>query len=337
MLTVEALNVRYGQVHAVRDVDLVVPDDAHAVGLVGESGSGKSTIVKAILQLVPADSGAISYDDFRVGGLKGQQLLAYRRAVQIVPQDTDASLNPRMRVHSAIAEVLRAHDVARGPALRERVVRLLEDVGLEREHGDRLPHQLSGGQRQRVAIARALAVEPRLLLLDEPTSALDVTVQDRILALLERLRAERRVSYLFVSHNLAVVNRLCESVAVLYLGHLVELGATSAVLVRPAHPYTVALRSAVPVLHKPAGGAGRLVLHGPTPDAAHPAQGCVFHPRCPLAVDRCRSESPALRRLDDRRVACHRADEVLAGVLDRPSPPIGDTPATTTPIERPLT
>jgi oligopeptide/dipeptide ABC transporter ATP-binding protein len=326
MLTVEALNVRYGRVHAVRDFRLRVPDDAHAVGLVGESGSGKSTIVKAILQLVPADSGAITYDDVRVGELKGRHLHAYRRAVQIVPQDTDASLNPRMRVRSAIAEVLRAHDVARGSALQEHVTRLLEDVGLEREHGDRLPHQLSGGQRQRVAIARALAVEPRLLLLDEPTSALDVTVQDRILALLERLREERRVSYLFVSHNLAVVNRLCESVAVLYLGHLVERGATSAVLFRPAHPYTVALRSAVPVLRKPSDGPGRLVLHGPTPDAAHPAQGCVFHPRCPLAIDRCRSESPALRSLDDRSVACHRADEVLAGALARPRPPSATSP-----------
>ena len=284
---------------------------------------------------MPTDSGAITYRDFRVGELKGQQLLAYRRAVQIVPQDTDASLNPRMRVSSAIAEVLRAHDIARGPALQERVVRLLEDVGLEREHGGRLPHQLSGGQRQRVAIARALAVEPRLLLLDEPTSALDVTVQDQDPAtFLEGLREERRVSYLFVSHNLAIVNRLCESVAVLYLGHLVEFGATSAVLARPAHPYTVALRSAVPVLRKAGGGTGRLVLHGPLPDAAHPAQGCVFHPRCPLAVDRCRSESPALRSLDDRRVACHRADEVLAGILDQP-PTIGDIAATTTPMRKP--
>jgi peptide/nickel transport system ATP-binding protein len=324
VLKVEALNVRYGAVHAVRDVDLQVPDDAHAVGLVGESGSGKSTIVKAILQLVAADSGAITYGDFQVGDLRGERLLAYRRAVQIVPQDTDASLNPRMRVRSSIAEVLRAHGVRRGPGLDERVVALLEDVGLGREHAGRLPHQLSGGQRQRVAIARALAVGPRLLLLDEPTSALDVTVQDRILTLLERLREERRVSYLFVSHNLAVVNRLCESVAVLYLGHVVEIGATSAVLRRPAHPYTAALRSAVPVLRKPADEAGRLVLHGPAPDAARPAQGCVFHPRCPLAIDRCRSEAPLQRLLDDRHVACHRAEEVLAGALARPAPPVDE-------------
>jgi oligopeptide/dipeptide ABC transporter ATP-binding protein len=316
MLRVADLHVRFGPVHSVAGVDLSVPDGAHAVGLVGESGSGKTTIVRAILQLVPHAAGTITYDGFEVGGLRGGRLSSFRREVQLVPQDADGSLSPRMRVRTAIAEVLRTHELATRRNADTRVDALLADVGLLPEHGDRLPHQLSGGQRQRVVIARALAVEPRLLLLDEPTSAVDVTVQDQVLRLLERLREEREVSYLFVSHNLAVVERLCESVVVLYHGRVAETGPTQVVLGSPAHPYTVALRSAVPQL-KPGVRGGRIVLHGAPPDPANPPPGCVFHPRCPLAIERCRIEVPLLGEVAGRRVACHRADEVLAGALDQ--------------------
>lgn len=322
MLQVNDLHVRFGDVQSVAGVDLAVPDGAHAVGLVGKSGSGKTTIVRAILQLVPHAEGTITYDDFQVGQLRGRRLSGFRRSVQLVPQDADGSLSPRMRVGTAIAEVLRTHGLATRRDVDARVDALLADVGLLPEHGRRLPHQLSGGQRQRVVIARALAVEPRLLLLDEPTSAVDVTVQDQVLTLLERLRAEREVSYLFISHNLAVIERVCESVVVLYHGRVAETGPTSSVLANPGHPYTVALRSAVPQL-KNAGRRGRLVLHGAPPDPANPPPGCVFHPRCPLAIERCRNEVPLLADVGGgRRVACHRVDEVLAGALtERRSPP----------------
>jgi peptide/nickel transport system ATP-binding protein len=325
MLRVADLHVRFGDVQSVAGVDLAVPDGAHAVGLVGESGSGKTTIVRAILQLVPHAEGTITYDDFQVGQLRGRRLSGFRRCVQLVPQDADGSLSPRMRVGTAIAEVLRTHGLATRRDAGARVDALLADVGLLPEHGRRLPHQLSGGQRQRVVIARALAVEPRLLLLDEPTSAVDVTVQDQVLTLLERLRAEREVSYLFISHNLAVIERLCESVVVLYHGRVAETGPTSSVLANPGHPYTVALRSAVPQL-KNAGRRGRLVLHGAPPDPANPPPGCVFHPRCPLAIERCRNEVPLLGDAGGgRRVACHRVDEVLAGGLTERRSPLSES------------
>jgi len=219
-----------------------------------------------------------------------------------------------MRIDTAIGEVLRTHELATRRDVGDRVAALLTDVGLAPETARRLPHQLSGGQRQRVVIARALAVSPKLLVLDEPTSALDVTVQDQVLSLLERMQAEHGVSFLFISHILAVVERLCESVVVLYHGRIVETGPTAAVLARPAHPYTVALRSAVPQLKGERDA--RLVLRGALPDPANPPSGCVFHPRCPLAVERCRTEVPVLETISaGRSVACHRADEVLAGAL----------------------
>jgi peptide/nickel transport system ATP-binding protein len=217
-----------------------------------------------------------------------------------------------MRVGTALAEVVRAHRLAGSDGVPRRIEQLLDDVGLEAEHARRYPHQLSGGQRQRVAIARALAVEPRVLVLDEPTSALDVTVQARILTLVGRLREERRLAYLLISHNLAIVERLCEDTAVMYLGRIVEEGPTPSLLSRPAHPYTVALRAAVPELE--ARTRSFPLVTGPPPDSADPPAGCPFHPRCPLAIDRCRTEPPALREVGPgRRAACHRAEEVLSG------------------------
>lgn len=218
-----------------------------------------------------------------------------------------------MRIGTTIAEALRAHNVVPRESAAERVAELLAEAGLEPAFGERYPHQLSGGQRQRVAIARALSVQPRLLVLDEPTSALDVRTQARILKLIDRLRAERKLSYLLITHNLGVVSELCEQTAVLYLGKIAEIGRTDLLLSAPAHPYTQALRSAVPEVEV-AGRRSRIVLPGDPPSAASLPAGCVFHPRCPFTLDRCRTEIPQLRDVGaGRRVACHRAEEVLAG------------------------
>jgi oligopeptide/dipeptide ABC transporter ATP-binding protein len=315
LLEVGGLQVRFGPVRAVDGVTFGVAQGPFGLGLVGESGSGKTTIGRAIMRLIPVHSGAIRLDGLDLATMRGSELRRLRRSLQIVFQDVDTSLDPRMRVGAAIEEALRTHRVVARSASRKRVVeQLLEEVDLPAGFAGRFPHQLSGGQRQRVAIARALAVEPRLLILDEPTSALDVTVQDRILRLIAGLRRERGLAYLLISHNLAVVERLCEETAVLYLGRVVEQGPTPEILSRPVHPYTVALRSAVPEIDL-AARRSRLLIPGTPPDPSNPPPGCAFHPRCPLAVDRCRTETPALREVAGRTVACHRAQEVLEGKL----------------------
>ena len=310
MLELRDLTVRYGSDVAVNAVSLTIPDGPVGVGLVGESGSGKTTIARAIMHLVRASDGAVLLDGEDVLRARGRALRAYRRAVQIVFQDPDLTLDPRMRIGTAVAEGLRAHDLVSRDGAAERVAELLVEVGLEAEYAERLPHQLSGGQRQRVAIARALAVQPRVLVLDEPTSALDVTVQARVLALIGRLREERSLAYLLISHNLAVVEQLCERTAVLYLGHLVEEGPTELLLDRPAHPYTQALRAAVPDLDEALPAPA--IRPDATGDVEPPAGGCPFAGRCPMVIDRCRDERPALRELEGRRVACHRAEEALS-------------------------
>lgn len=246
LLEVEDLHVRFDGVRAVDGVTFRVPAGPYGLGLVGESGSGKTTTGRAILRLVAVERGSIRLEGRDVLELRGAELRTYRRAVQIVFQDPTMSLDPRMRVGAAIGEALRAHHVVPRSEIPMRVADLLKEVGLEPEFAHRYPHQLSGGQRQRVAIARALSVEPRLLVLDEPTSALDVTVQARILELIGKLREERGLAYVLISHNLAVVEQLCEETAVLYLGQIVEQGQTHQLLTHPSHPYTVALRSAVP-------------------------------------------------------------------------------------------
>jgi oligopeptide/dipeptide ABC transporter ATP-binding protein len=228
----------------------------------------------------------------------------------------DNSLDPRQRVGAAIGEVLTVHGLARA-AVRDRVAALLSEAALDPALAARYPHQLSGGQRQRAAIARALAVSPRLLVLDEPTSALDVTAQARVLATIRRLRAERGLSCLLITHNLAIVPELCERTAVLYLGRIAETGPTASLLASPAHPYTLALRSAVPEVD-PARRRSRIILPGGTQVTAARPDGCAFHPRCPLAIDKCRVVVPEPRSVaPGREAACHRAEEVLAGL--RPS------------------
>jgi peptide/nickel transport system ATP-binding protein len=262
-------------------------------------------------------------DGKNIAGLRGKALTDFRRAAQIVFQDPDGVLDPRMRVGAAIGEALIAHGLAGRRTALPQARALLAEVGLDPDFASRYPHQLSGGQRQRVAIARALSVRPRLLVLDEPTSALDVRAQAAILALVGRLRAERGLAYLLITHNLAIVSELCEQTTVLYLGRVAESGPTAALLSLPAHPYTRALRAAVPELGAASGpgAAGpsaashprRLLVPGEPPDATRLPPGCVFHPRCPLAIDRCRTEVPPLRPLlHGRAAACHRAEEVLA-------------------------
>jgi oligopeptide/dipeptide ABC transporter ATP-binding protein len=313
-LAVRDLRVRFGPVRAVDGVSFTLPRAPYGLGLVGESGSGKTTIARAIMRLIPADGGAVEVGGRDVLTARGSALRSLRRQVQIVFQDPDGSLDPRIRVGRAVEEGLRAHRMVAPAQMPDRVRALLGEVDLDPDLAGRFPHQLSGGQRQRVAIARALAVEPRVLVLDEPTSALDVTVQAKILDLIARLRDERGLAYLLISHNLAVVERLCEETAVLYLGRIVEQGPTSSLLARPAHPYTLALRSAVPEIDL-ASRRSRLILTGGVPDPAHPPAGCAFHPRCPFVDERGRTEVPASREVAPGRLAaCHRAEELLAGL-----------------------
>jgi ABC-type microcin C transport system duplicated ATPase subunit YejF len=247
VLAASGIEVRFGEHRTVHDVSLEVPVGPFGLGLIGESGSGKSTIARALLGLTPVSAGTVTFRGKDIRSLRGADMKAFRRGVQIVMQDGTEALNPRMRVGTSVAEGLAVHDlVPRGPERTARVAELLAEVGLDAALGDRYPHELSGGQRQRATIARALAVEPRVLVLDEPTSALDVTVQARILALVKRLREERGLSYLLISHNLAVVDQLCERCLVLRDGEVVEAGATPQVLDHPEHPYTQELRAAVP-------------------------------------------------------------------------------------------
>ncbi len=314
LLEVSDLAVRFGPVRAVDGVSLLLAAGPFGLGLVGESGSGKSTIGRAVVRLVAAAGGQIRFEGKDVAAMRGPALKRYRRAAQIVFQDPDNSLDPRMRIGASVAEPLIAHRIVARRVAPGRARELLAEVGLDPELAGRYPHQLSGGQRQRVAIARALSVQPRLLVLDEPTSAVDVKAQARILRLIADLRAGRNLAYLLITHNLGIVSELCERTAVLYLGRVVESGPTSELLSVPAHPYTQALRSAVPEIDM-AARRSRLVLPGEPPDAASPPPGCVFHPRCPLAIDRCATEVPALREVrPGRQAACHRAEEVLAGV-----------------------
>ncbi len=312
MLAVRDLRVTFGPVRAVDGVSLAIGHGPFGLALVGESGSGKTTVGRAILRLVPTAGGTVRFDGQDVLGLRGRQLRDYRRAAQIVFQDADNSLDPRMRIGTTVGEVLAAHGLAARDARGDRVAALLAEAALDPALASRYPHQLSGGQRQRVAIARALAVSPRLLILDEPTSALDVTAQARILAVVRRLREERALAYLLITHNLAIVTSLCEQMVVLYLGRVAETGPTATLLAGPAHPYTLALRSAVPEVDA-AARRSRIILSGDTPPAGSPPPGCPFHRRCPLAVDVCRVSVPALRTVaPGRQAACHRADEVLS-------------------------
>lgn len=297
-----------GSGRIVRAVDGVsfCLQEGESLGLVGESGSGKSTVGRAILRLVSPTGGAIRFEGADLLGLSEGALRPLRRTMQMIFQDPQSSLNPRRTVMRSVAEPLIVHEGLAGRALRECVRQLLEMVGLQREHMYRYPHELSGGQRQRIGLARALALRPRLLVLDEPTSALDVSVQAQMLALLERLQAELSLTYLFISHNLAVVRHICDRVAVMYLGRIVETAPVEALFRDPRHPYTQALLSAVPAVEADVAQT-EIVLEGDVPSPLRVPSGCRFHPRCPRRLgDVCVRRDPAILRLGPHHeVACH--------------------------------
>jgi len=294
-----------GVVRAVEDVSLDV-NEGEALGVVGESGCGKTTLGRAILRLIEPDEGSIRLEGEELTALSKSELRARRRKVQMIFQDPYGSLDPRFTVSEAIGEALDIHRLAADRTARAaRIAELLKSVGLPPEHAGRYPHSLSGGQRQRVGIARALAVEPRLMICDEPVSALDVSVQAQVVNLLQDLQRDRGLAYLFICHDLAVVEHLCHRIAVMYLGRIVEMGSASRVCSEPSHPYTQALISAVPVMD-PASRRLRILLPGEVPSPLNPPVGCPFHPRCPVAEDRCRHERPVLRRIEPgHEVACH--------------------------------
>ncbi|MCW3474664.1 ABC transporter ATP-binding protein [Limobrevibacterium gyesilva] len=297
------------KVQALNGVSLHV-GAGETLGLIGESGCGKSTLGRAILRLHEPDSGSVTFGGVDVTALDTGGLKAMRRRMQIIFQNPYASLNPRKPVGEILAQPLRLHRLAEGAALRERVREMLEHVGLRAAHADRYPHQFSGGQRQRIGIARALILNPEFVVCDEPVSALDVSVQAQIIDLLARLKRELGLTYLFISHDIAVIGYVSDRVAVMYLGEIVENGPARAVLRRPYHPYTRALMSAVPRVDRADQQQERVRLHGDLPSPMDPPPGCRFHTRCGFATDLCRSVAPLRRQLEeDRMVACHHFPE----------------------------
>ncbi len=271
----------------------------------GESGSGKSTLGRLVLKLLEPTAGRVFFDGRDLAKVSRRDLRALRREMQLVFQDPYASLNPRMRVRSIVGEGIEIHKLARGREKEERVVSLLEMVGMGADALDRYPHEFSGGQRQRIGIARALAVNPRFLVLDEPVSALDVSIQAQIINLLQDLQERLHLTYLFIAHDLRVVEHISQRTAIMYLGKIVELAERDEIYANPRHPYTRALLSAIPALHG-AGTGERIKLPGEMPSPLNPPPGCAFHPRCPYAKDICRTVEPQLETgRGGHAVACH--------------------------------
>ncbi|MDF1790525.1 MAG: ABC transporter ATP-binding protein [Thalassobaculaceae bacterium] len=295
-------DVKY--VRAVDDVSFDIYK-GEILGLVGESGSGKTTTGRLLVRLLQATAGDIIFDGKDTQKMSDNEFRPLRRDMQFIFQDPYSSLNPRLTVASTIAEPIRLHGVATGSDVDKRVADLMETVGLNPRMASRYPHEFSGGQRQRIGIARALALNPKLIIADEPVSALDVSIQAQVLNLLHKLRSDFGLSYLFIAHDLNVVQHLCERIAVMYLGKLVEIADRDSLYAKPLHPYTQALTSAIPVPN-PRAKRDRILLKGEIPSPVNPPSGCHFHPRCQFATEQCRQVVPTLKKVNETHsVACH--------------------------------
>jgi peptide/nickel transport system ATP-binding protein/oligopeptide transport system ATP-binding protein len=340
------LHRRTGEVKAVDDVSFTIRR-GETLGLVGESGCGKTTVGRTLLKLLEPTAGRIVFDGQDITSLKGSALKPLRRRMQIIFQDPFASLDPRTPIGDSIGEGLRIHGIGTPRERRDRVAAMMEKVGLQHYHARRYPHEFSGGQRQRIGIARALVLEPDLIVCDEPVSALDVSIQAQVLNLLRNLQRDMGLTYLFVAHNMGVVEHISDRVAVMYLGTIAELAESGQIYRRPLHPYTIALLSAVPVAAPDQRAhTRRIILTGDVPSPVNPPSGCPFHTRCWLRrqlddPERCATERPALRELPlaagdvagGQQVACHYAEELVEPV--RRAQLIASAAATSSALEAP--
>lgn len=298
------LKTTIGEVKAVNGVSFII-NKGEAFGLVGESGSGKTTVGRTILRMNEKTDGMVKFNGVDVHSLNRKELIKLRPQMQYIFQDPYSSLNPRMRIGDAIAEPLLEHGLATKANVREKVIELLKICGLSDYQIDRFPHEFSGGQRQRIVIARALALNPKLIIADEPVSALDVSIQAQIINLFTDLKNGKQLSYLFISHDLSIVEHLCTRIAIMYLGNIVEIADRDELFKNPLHPYTKALLSAVPI-PDPKIKRKRIILNGDIPNPAEPPSGCKFHTRCPYATDKCKNVEPEFRKISEgHEVACH--------------------------------
>jgi peptide/nickel transport system ATP-binding protein len=294
-------------VQAVDHVSFTIRE-GETVGLVGESGCGKTTVGRTMLRLIPATSGEVIFDGVDVLKLRGRELKEMRRNMQIIFQDPYTSLDPRATIGESVAEGLKIHNIGTSKERYETTIEMLRKVGLEDYHARRFPHEFSGGQRQRIGIARALALRPKFIIADEPVSALDVSIQSQVLNILKQLQREFGLTYLFIAHNLSVVEHISDRVAVMYLGKMVELADRFELFRNPLHPYTQALMSAIPI-PDPDLSRARIILQGDVPSPLNPPSGCRFHPRCPVAFDYCAVQEPPFVEVSpDHWVACWRVE-----------------------------